>query len=339
MISVPDAEGAGVEDVQSLLDRIDREDATLAADLLASELDHLLGRKPPAPEPTLLNFAEPRKPRGKSSRFEWYAQMVGVIPLLDPERTKRAAQSVEIGLLAEERLANIDKTTATRREIVELHTLADHGRDEFQLLVVSNLRLVFHWSKGVASSIDDDWAQDAFQAGCMGLMRGLRGWDQAKGFALSTYVSWHIRQAIQRWRANEVLLIRLPVHVWEGLDSASGLTPEVRAAAVRAQNIYSLDEMDVVSADLVWDGGLEERALSLDRIRLISALLGALNEKEVGVLRLRFGLDEMGDEPMTLDAIGEILGVTRERIRQIEKKGLDRLRGLVSNPGDWHHLT
>ena len=131
----------------------------------------------------------------------------------------------------------------------------------------------------------------------------------------------------------------MPVHVWEGLDSASGLTPEVRAAAVRAQNIYSLDEMDVVSADLVWDGGLEERALSLDRIRLISALLGALNEKEVGVLRLRFGLDEMGDEPMTLDAIGEILGVTRERIRQIEKKGLDRLRGLVSNPGDWHHLT
>lgn len=336
-MAMPEAEGSEDEDLGSLLDRIDRDHAGLAADLLESELDDLLGRVSPTPQSAPPRFSEPRGRRGNASKFKWYAKLVRDIPLLDTDRTLRAARAVEVGLLAEERLASIDRTLATRLEIVELNTLADSGRQEFRLLVVSNLRLVFHWSKGVASSIDDDWAQDAFQAGCMGLMRGLQGWDYTKGFALSTFVSWHIRQAIQRWRANEVLLIRLPVHVWEGLDSAAGLTPEVRSAAERAQSISSLDAMDIDVADLEWDGGLEEHAVGIEQAALASALLDTLSEKEAGVLRLRFGLNQPGDEVQTLDAIGEILGVTRERIRQIEKKGLDKLRGQV-DPVRWLHL-
>ena len=116
-------------------------------------------------------------------------------------------------------------------------------------------------AKAWRHALGEDWAQDAFQAGCIGLIRGLQGWDYTKGYALSTYVSWHIRQQIQRWRWNEVALIRLPVHVWERLQSDSDDLPTaIEAAALAALNIVPIE--DIVEDDLafVWDGGLEEIA-------------------------------------------------------------------------------
>lgn len=328
------------DDLLNLLERIERENPNIAADWLARETNEILGRKPER-VPALARRAEtrPRKRRRRSSTFEWFAQMVEAKPLLEPERIIEAARAVEIGLLAEERLHNLDGTTATRRDIGDLNTLIEYGRAEYRLLVVSNLRLVFHWSKGVASTIDEDWAQDAFQAGCIGLMRGLQGWDYAKGYALSTFVSWHIRQAIQRWRANEVLLVRLPVHVWEGLDSAeSDLTPEIEAAAFRAQNIYSLEELDPEGTDCVWDGGLRDMANAMERSRFVNKLLDSLTERESDVLRLRYGLSSGEDEPQTLDRIGDGFGLTRERIRQIEQKSLKKLRESLANQSVWLHL-
>ncbi|TFC34130.1 sigma-70 family RNA polymerase sigma factor [Cryobacterium sp. TMT2-42-4] len=336
---VPNHDGGGedVEDLERLLQRIDLMDPSFGAERLALEVDDLLGRAKPGSEPATRKLRERPTRRAQSNSFDWYARMVGAIPLLDPERTRQAAAAVEIGLLAEERLAGLEIATTTRREVSELNELVAKGREEYRLLIVANLRLVFHWSKGVASSIDEDWAQDAFQAGCLGLMRGLQGWDHAKGFALSTLVSWNIRQAIQRWRANDVLLIRIPVHVWEGLDSVDGLTPELRAAASRAQNIFCLDEIDPESVILESDGGIQDLGDRVDRRRLVLSMLDALSEKEAEVLRLRFGLSDFeysagqaDDAPMTLDAIGEVFGVTRERIRQIERKALEKLRsGLV----------
>ena len=152
-------------------------------------------------------------------------------------------------------------------------------------------------------------------------------------------MSWHIRQTIQRWRANEVLLIRLPVHVWEGLDSAEGdLTPETEAAAIRAQNIQSLDEMDPQGTDWTWDGGLRDVANAMDRRRVVNKLLESLTERESDVLRLRYGLSPDEDEPQTLDRIGDSFGLTRERIRQIEQKSLKKLREHLEVPSDWLHL-
>jgi RNA polymerase primary sigma factor len=341
-----DPGGAGIEDLEQLLERIDLADPSLRSERLSLEIDYLLGRAKPRPEPATRTFREPPRLRGKTTAFDWYSRIVEAFPVLEPERTRAAAAAVEIGLLAEERLDRLEIASTTRREVAELNELAATGREEYRLLVVSNLRLVFHWSKGVASSIDADWAQDAFQAGCLGLMKGLQSWDHAKGFALSTFVSWSIRQAIQRWRANDVLLIRIPVHVWDGLDSADGLTPEMRAAAHRAQNISCLDEIDPESIYLESYGGIEDLTDCIDRQRLVRILLSSLNEKEADVLRLRFGLsdaqygaDRVEDEPMTLDAIGEAFGLTRERIRQIEKKAFEKLRASLIDADVWRDLV
>ena len=328
------------DDLLDLIERIERENPNIAADWLARETDEILGRKPERlPDRARSAKNGRRKRRRKSSTFDWFAQMVEAKPLLEPERIIEAARAVEIGILAEERLRDPGGTITTRRDAADLYTLIEHGRAEYQLLVVSNLRLVFHWSKGVASTIDEDWAQDAFQAGCIGLMRGLQGWDYAKGYALSTFVSWHIRQTIQRWRANEVLIIRLPVHVWEGLDSAEGdLTPETEAAATRAQNIRSLDEMDPEDEGWTWDGGLGNAANAMDRRRVVKELLDTLTQRESDVLRLRYGLNSDEDEPQTLDRIGDSFGLTRERIRQIEQKSLKKLRGHLEVASDWLYL-
>lgn len=326
-------------EILDLLERVERENPEFAAERLMKETDEFLGRThAQTPDQTASKSAKGKKHRAKRLTFLWFAQMVGGAPLLDSERTVRAAKAVEVGLLAEERLQSLDRNMVSRQELRELYTLIEHGRAEFRLLVVSNLRLVFHWSKGVASTLGLDWAQDAFQAGCLGLIRGLWGWDYARGYALSTFVSWHIRQSIQRWRANEVLLIRLPAHVWERLDSAERkLTPEIITAADRAQNIYPLEEISLERADLTWDGGLDLVDDSVDQLRIIDGLFATLTEREAFILSLRFGLSS-GGEPQTLDRIGEELGVTRERIRQIENKSLKSLRALVTDPSDWLHL-
>ena len=242
-------------------------------------------------------------------------------------QTIAAARKVEVGLLAEERLATLARASVNFMHMRDLRTLIDEGREAFRTLIVSNLRLVFHWSKGVASSLGEDWAQDAFQAGCIGLIRGLQSWDYMKGYALSTYVSWHIRQQIQRWRWNEVALIRLPVHVWERLESDSDdLSAAIEAAAFQALDIVPIEDVEEDDLSLVWDGGLEEIARHAEIDRIVAQLLDDLTEQEADVLKLRHGLGNMSDGPMTLDAIGQVYGVTRERIRQIESKALGKLQ-------------
>lgn len=251
-------------------------------------------------------------------------------PLLDHAETIVAARQIEIGLFAEERLENGGLIpNSTRRE---LRTLADEGRRAFELLTLSNLRLVFHWAKGVATSVGEDWVQDAFQAGCIGLMRGLQGWDYTKGYQLSTFISWHIRQQIQRWRMNETSMIRVPVHVWSKLDaemSRDGADSLLDAARLALDIAYledlSEDEIESLKQTCESDDPLFAVAVDIDRRRQIDELLATLDERAEMVIRLRNGLGDR-DEDMTLDAIGAIYGVTRERIRQIEKKAMDALR-------------
>jgi RNA polymerase sigma factor (sigma-70 family) len=314
-----------------VLDRVETAHPDLAAASLAREIDGLLGRKPVSihsPQPSETKAPRPARSPNDST-FAWYQLIAAALPpVMSPERTIAAARAVEVGLFAEEQLDALDSETGVCAHIRDLRILIKEGREAFRSLIISNLRLVFHWSKGVASSLGEDWAQDAFQAGCIGLIRGLQGWDWTKGYALSTYVSWHIRQQITRWRWNEVALIRIPVHVWERLESDSDdLSAAIHSSALHALNIVPIEDVDEDDQQLAWDGGLEAIAAHAEIDRIVAQLLRDLTQREADVLKLRHGLSEVSDEPMTLDAIGHMYGVTRERIRQIESKALEKLQG------------
>lgn len=322
-------------DALRFLESLGSVDPALAAAALTTEIDEVLGRAPKRAsakvEPSGALVLDNEDELGGPD-FGWYARLLEQVPALDDARTADAARRVEVGLLAEERLEALDSSVALRRQIEDLNTLIEEGREAWDWLLRSNVRLVFHWSKGVARSVDPDWAEDAFQVGFLGLMRGLQGWDYTMGYKLSTFVSWHIRQAIQRWRANDVMIIRVPVHVWEALGSTeTSLTNTLRGAAARAQDLASLEAMLFDRGeDIPWDGGLETLEVRIDRERTLSHLLDGLDDRSRDIVERRFGLREDLDGPMTLDDIGDVWNVTRERIRQLEKKILVTLRAKAA---------
>ena len=332
-LGVSPLDGFGTEfELEALLNSIESASPEVQASRLAADVDELLGRSSDIPfraswSPSRL----PSKKYPKSKpRFEWFQDIAASATQLDDDQVVSAAKAIEVGLFAREALETTASGLLGRRARMDLEELARQGDEAFTLLILANLRLVFHWSKGIAHRHGEHWAQDAFQAGCLGLMRGIQGYDHEKGFKLSTYVSWHIRQSIQRWRANEMSLIRLPVHIWDVLNSeTTKLDPKVQFLVDQSQNIERWKALDEHSDHLINDGGIEEMLAVLDQSRLVDKLLSALTEREAGVLRLRFGLGEEGSEPMTLDQIGVVLGVTRERIRQIESKSLKRLREMA----------
>lgn len=321
-------------DALRFLDRLLAANPELNDAALESEVDTLLGRAPQRAVSKVNRrwAAKVEEEPDDAPDFGWYQQLLALSPAIDDGYINEAARRVEAGLFAEERLADVDRPLTSRREMAELRILVEEGREAWNFMVLSNLRLVFHWSKGVARSVDSDWAQDAFQVGCIGLMRGLQGWDYRMGYKLSTFVSWHVRQSIQRWRANDVMIIRVPVHVWEALSSDDGdLTDALRESAARAQDLASLEAMLYDRGeDEAWDGGFGELEERIDQERTLGSLLGGLDERSLDIVQRRFGLRDDLDGPMTLDEIGEVWGVTRERIRQLEKKILTSLRATAN---------
>ena len=322
--------GFGTEfELEALLHSIESASPEVQSGRLAADVDELLGRSPVLSSSVngSASRSYSREKRKSKPRFEWFQDIAISSRQLDDDQVLGAAKAVEIGLLAREVLESPASDHLGRRERIDCEELAYQGDEAFTTLILANLRLVFHWSKGIARSHGEHWAQDAFQAGCIGLMRGLQGYDYEKGFKLSTYVSWHIRQAIQRWRANEMSLIRLPVHIWDAITSDSAkLEPKVQRLVDQSQNMVRWKDLDEHADRLFNDGGVGELLNGLDRSRFVDKLMSTLTDREQGVLRLRFGLGEEGPEPMTLDQIGEAYGLTRERIRQIEAKSLKRLR-------------
>ncbi|MEU9194123.1 RNA polymerase sigma factor [Streptomyces hundungensis] len=305
-----------------------------------------------APEPP-----EPRTGRvdtgGPSSDlFRQYLREIGRIPLLTAAEEVELARRVEAGLFAEEKLANtpdLDSQLA-----LDLDKLVVMGRMAKRRLIEANLRLVVSVAKRyVGRGLT---MLDLVQEGNLGLIRAVEKFDYARGYKFSTYATWWIRQAMSRALADQARTIRVPVHVVELINRVVrvqrrmlqergyeptpeevaahlDLTPERVGEVLRlAQEPVSLhapvgEEDDVALGDLIEDGDaaspVESAAFLLLRQHL-EAVLSTLGERERKVVQLRYGLAD--GRPRTLEEIGRIFGVTRERIRQIESKTLNKLR-------------
>ncbi|MFF3780106.1 RNA polymerase sigma factor [Streptomyces sp. NPDC001933] len=319
--------------------------------------------EPPDP-PEVLMEEPPRAPErsGPRSRpeaagpssdlFRQYLREIGRIPLLSAADEVELARRVEAGLFAEERLASAPDPDT--RLAVDLDRLVVMGRMAKRRLIEANLRLVVSVAKRyVGRGLT---MLDLVQEGNLGLIRAVEKFDYARGYKFSTYATWWIRQAMSRALADQARTIRVPVHVVELInrvvrvqrrmlqergyeptaEEVAGqldLTPERVGEVLRlAQEPVSLhapvgEEEDVALGDLIEDGDaaspVESAAFLLLREHL-EAVLSTLGERERKVVQLRYGLDD--GRPRTLEEIGRIFGVTRERIRQIESKTLSKLR-------------
>jgi RNA polymerase primary sigma factor len=288
-----------------------------------------------------------------------YLREIGRVPLLTAEGEVALATRIKAGQEAAEQLAEATPTASLGKipaaEARRLHEFADDGDMARSELTQANLRLVVSIAKRYAGR--GMQLLDLVQEGNVGLMRAVEKFDHTKGFKFSTYATWWIRQAITRSIADQARTIRIPVHMVESINRLHRvqrqvvqelereptveelaerveLPPErVREIQRMALDPLSLDspigeDDDSFLADFIKDDGIEEPPDAAARQLLMDAidgLLSKLSERDREVVRMRFGLGDYG-QTHTLEEVGEVLGVTRERIRQIESKTLAKLR-------------
>ncbi|MFD8900659.1 RNA polymerase sigma factor [Streptomyces ardesiacus] len=287
-----------------------------------------------------------------SDLFRQYLREIGRIPLLTAAEEVDLARRVEAGLFAEDKLRRTPGLD--ERLALDLDRLLVMGRVAKRRLIEANLRLVVSVAKRyVGRGLT---MLDLVQEGNLGLIRAVEKFDYTRGFKFSTYATWWIRQAMSRALADQARTIRVPVHVVELINRVVRVqrrmlqerghepTPQEVAAHLDlpvervgevlrlAQEPVSLytpvgEEDDVALGDLIEDGDaaspVESAAFLLLRQHL-EAVLSTLGERERKVVQLRYGL--VDGRPRTLEEIGRLFGVTRERIRQIESKTLNKLR-------------
>jgi RNA polymerase primary sigma factor len=281
-----------------------------------------------------------------------YLKSIGRTSLLTAEQEVDLAKRIEAGLFAEHKLdTDLDLSPESRRE---LELVAEDGRRAKAHMLEANLRLVV----SVAKKYSDRGLSllDVVQEGNLGLIRAVEKFDYTKGYKFSTYAMWWIRQAIQRGFADSARTIRLPVHVLEMLSKLSRVerdmhqrlgrepTPEELAVELdrtpdqieellrTSRQPISLDSTigedgETSIGDLIEDTDAPEASELVDRQIMAEQLrsaLDALTPREATIMAMRFGLYD--GNPHTLDEIGRALGLTRERIRQLEKQSLSKLR-------------
>jgi RNA polymerase primary sigma factor len=281
-----------------------------------------------------------------------YLKSIGRTSLLTAEQEVDLAKRIEAGLYAEHKLETEAKLSQALRR--DLEDVAEDGRSAKAHMLEANLRLVV----SVAKKYSDRGLSllDVVQEGNLGLIRAVEKFDYTKGYKFSTYAMWWIRQAIQRGFADSARTIRLPVHVLEMLSKLSRVerdmhqrlgrepTPEELAIELdrtpdqieellrTSRQPISLDSTigedgETSIGDLIEDVDAPEASELVDRQLLADQLrhaLDALTPREATIMAMRFGLYD--GNPHTLDEIGRALGLTRERIRQLEKQSLSKLR-------------
>lgn len=281
-----------------------------------------------------------------------YLKQIGRVALLNAELEVELATRIEAGLFAEEKLSTDKKLDKKLRR--ELEWIAEDGKRAKNHLLEANLRLVVSLAKRYTGR--GMLFLDLIQEGNLGLIRAVEKFDYTKGYKFSTYATWWIRQAITRAMADQARTIRIPVHMVEVINKLARVqrqmlqdlgrepTPEELAKeldmtpekVVEVQKYgrepISLhtplgEEGDSEFGDLIEDS---EAVVPADAVSFtllqeqLHAVLDTLSEREAGVVAMRFGLTD--GQPKTLDEIGKVYGVTRERIRQIESKTMSKLR-------------
>ncbi|GAA2417193.1 RNA polymerase sigma factor [Mycolicibacterium llatzerense] len=285
-----------------------------------------------------------------------YLKQIGKVALLNAEEEVELAKRIEAGLYATQLMSELlekgEKLPAAQRR--DMQWICRDGDRAKNHLLEANLRLVVSLAKrytgrGMAFL-------DLIQEGNLGLIRAVEKFDYTKGYKFSTYATWWIRQAITRAMADQARTIRIPVHMVEVINKLGRIqrellqdlgrepTPEELAKEMDitpekvleiqqyAREPISLDqtigdEGDSQLGDFIEDS---EAVVAVDAVSFtllqdqLQSVLETLSEREAGVVRLRFGLTD--GQPRTLDEIGQVYGVTRERIRQIESKTMSKLR-------------
>lgn len=281
-----------------------------------------------------------------------YLKQIGKVALLNAEQEVELAKRIEAGLFAEERLnAGITMEPKLRRE---LEWIAQDGRRAKNHLLEANLRLVVSLAKRYTGR--GMLFLDLIQEGNLGLIRAVEKFDYTKGYKFSTYATWWIRQAITRAMADQARTIRIPVHMVEVINKLARVQRQMLQDLGREPTPEELaKELDMTPEKVVEvqkygrepislhtplgeDGDSEFGDLIEDSEAVVPAdavsftllqeqlhqVLDTLSEREAGVVSMRFGLTD--GQPKTLDEIGKVYGVTRERIRQIESKTMSKLR-------------
>jgi RNA polymerase primary sigma factor len=281
-----------------------------------------------------------------------YLKQIGKVPLLNAEQEVELAKRIEAGLFAEEKLA--ERGAGHTREQRDLEWIAEDGRRAKDHLLEANLRLVVSLAKHYTGR--GMLFLDLIQEGNLGLIRAVEKFDYTKGYKFSTYATWWIRQAITRAMADQARTIRIPVHMVEVINKLArvqrqmlqdlgreptpdelavelDMTPEkVIEVQKYGREPISLhtplgEDGDSEFGDLIEDSEAIQpgEAVSFTLLQeQLHSVLDTLSEREAGVVSMRFGLTD--GQPKTLDEIGKVYGVTRERIRQIESKTMSKLR-------------
>ena len=282
-----------------------------------------------------------------------YLKQIGKVPLLNAEQEVELAKRIEAGLFAEEKLAEGGGTLNTDARI-DLEWIAEDGTRAKNHLLEANLRLVVSLAKRYTGR--GMLFLDLIQEGNLGLIRAVEKFDYTKGYKFSTYATWWIRQAITRAMADQARTIRIPVHMVEVINKLArvqrqmlqdlgreptpdelavelDMTPEKIVEVQKyGREPISLhtplgEDGDSEFGDLIEDSEAIQpgEAVSFTLLQeQLHSVLDTLSEREAGVVSMRFGLTN--GQPMTLDEIGKVYGVTRERIRQIESKTMSKLR-------------
>lgn len=280
--------------------------------------------------------------------LRYYLKEVQRYPLLEAQQEVELAKRIEAGLYAEQLMYELAEQgqrlpAAQHREMLLICRDGERAKAEF---ITANLRLAYFVARRYSSRID---IMDAIQEGNLGLIRAVEKFDYTKGYKFSTYATWWVRQAITRAIADQTYLIRLPVHVFEAdapviserrkqareiekpstADIAAALHLSVYSVesilarhrhpssleAMAEEGIDLMDPEDVTAHDLVVYSLLWDQ---------LESVLETLSEREANIIRLRYGLAD--GEQYTLDEIGRVYGLTRERIRQVQNKAMSKLR-------------
>ncbi len=281
-----------------------------------------------------------------------YLKQIGKVPLLNAEMEVELAKRIEAGLFSDEKLNKGGKITPKLLE--EYEWISADGKRAKNHLLEANLRLVVSLAKRYTGR--GMLFLDLIQEGNLGLIRAVEKFDYTKGYKFSTYATWWIRQAITRAMADQARTIRIPVHMVEVINKLARVqrqmlqdlgrepTPEELAKELdmTAEKVIEVqkygrepislhtplgEDGDSEFGDLIEDS---EAIVPADAVSFtllqeqLHAVLDTLSEREAGVVSMRFGLTD--GQPKTLDEIGKVYGVTRERIRQIESKTMSKLR-------------